>query len=373
MCIVHKRTVNFFKTPMPQAIVSLEKKFISIKSTPTNKKALEEALNLALSRLKGYTIERFERNGVKSALIYNAKRRPKKFRIILNGHLDVIPGKEHQYIPEIKGNRLYGVGSMDMKGSVACLIAAFKNTANRVNYPLGLQLVTDEEIGGFNGTKYQIDKDVRTDFAIIGESTDLNIENKAKGVLWMKIRAKGKAAHGAYPWKGENAAWKMHWLLSQLEKSYPVLKKEKWVTTVGLAALKTDGQTFNKIPDECEVWLDVRYIPEDTNLILKNIKRLIPKEFKLEIVAKEPPLSTDKNNQYVKLLKREIGQITGKRTRILSANGSSDARHFARIGCPAIEFGPTGKGMGSDAEWVDIPSLKKYYQILKEFLLTVKS
>ena len=78
-------------------IVSLSAKFIRIKSVQGNTKALEEVLGLALSELKGFKIERFEKNGSKSALIYNSTKRPKKFKIILNGHLDVVPGKEHQY------------------------------------------------------------------------------------------------------------------------------------------------------------------------------------------------------------------------------------------------------------------------------------
>lgn len=352
-------------------IIGLTKKFISIKSTPENSKALEAILNLALSSLKEYTIERFEHKGIKSALIYNARRRPKKFKIILNGHLDIIPGKEYQYTPYIKRNRLYGVGAMDMKASTACLIMSFKEIANKINYPLALQLVTDEEIGGFNGTKHQIDKGVKADFCIVGESTALNIENKAKGVLWVKISTKGKSAHGAYPWKGENAIWKMCYFLNQLEKKYPSPKKEKWATTVNLANIETKNKTFNKIPDYCESWLDVRYVPEDSVNIVNNLKKLLPKEFNLTIIIKEPALSTDENNHYLKLLKTTIKQTTKKQVRILCANGSSDARHFARIDCPAIEFGPSGGGMGTDNEWVDISSLEKYYQILKNFLISL--
>ncbi len=67
-----------------------------------------------------YTIERFERNGIKSALIYFGRTRPKEFKVLLNGHLDVVPGKKEAYTPKIKGNRLYGVGAMDMKANVAC-------------------------------------------------------------------------------------------------------------------------------------------------------------------------------------------------------------------------------------------------------------
>lgn len=357
---------------MRQEIISLTKKFISIRSTADNKKALDEILDLALSNLDGYAIERFERNGVKSALIYNTKHRPKKFKIILNGHLDIIPGKEHQYTPKIKGNRLYGAGSMDMKANVVCLITAFKEVADKVPYSLGLQLVTDEEIGGNNGTKYQIEKGVRAEFVIAGEPTNFDIVHKAKGVLQVKVSAKGKTAHGAYPWRGENAIWKMNEFINALKKRYPIPRREIWATTVNLSRIETSNQAFNKIPDDCIVDLDVRFVPEEMNMVKKNLQRLLPKTAMFDVINDEPALLTDKNNEFIKLLKSVTRRTTGKAIRLRGTHGSSDARHFARVNCSGIEFGPVGEGIGSDNEWVDIPSLEKYCQILKNFLLAIK-
>src|SRR3989338_8927162 len=241
---------------MINKILSLSKELISIKSTPNNLKALEKSLEIAVSKLTGYAIERFENKGIKSVLVSNSKKRPKRFKIILNGHLDVIPGKDYQYVPKIIRDRLYGVGAMDMKANAACLITVFKEVAKKVKYPLGLQLVTDEETGGFNGTKYQIDKGVRADFVIAGETTNFKIVNKAKGILWIKISTTGKTAHGAYPWNGINAVWKMIKFLNQLEKKYPIPDQQTWVTTVNLSRIVTGNQTFNKIPDDCEVCLN---------------------------------------------------------------------------------------------------------------------
>lgn len=353
-------------------IVSLTKKFISIPSTPDNTQALEEILELALSYLQEYTVERFEHNGAKSVLIYTAKKRPKKFKVILNGHLDVIPAKEQQYIPRVRGSRLYGAGSMDMKANAACLIAVFQELAKNVTYPLALQLVTDEEVGGFDGTKYQIQKGVRADFVIAGEPTNFDIVHKAKGILQIKIIAKGKTAHGAYPWRGENAIGKMNEFLNVLKKKYPVPDTEKWATTVNVSRIETSNQSFNKIPDDCIAWLDVRFIPEDAKSIKKNIRQLLPKGFRCEVIVFEPSLLTDGHNSYIELLKKNIQYVISKTVRMRGAHGSSDARHFSRMNCPGIEFGPIGGGIGSDCEWVDIPSLEKYCQILKGFLLSVK-
>jgi succinyl-diaminopimelate desuccinylase len=76
---------------MKKSIIELAKELITIKSTPSNPGALEEIFQVCHTHLKGYTIEIFERNGVKSALIYKSSKRPKRFKVILNGHLDIIP------------------------------------------------------------------------------------------------------------------------------------------------------------------------------------------------------------------------------------------------------------------------------------------
>lgn len=356
---------------MVNKIVRLTKEFVSIKSNSDNGEALDKIIELALANVKGYTIERFENNGVKSVLIYHAKKRPAKFKIILNGHLDVVPGKDYQYVPKIIGDRLYGVGSMDMKASVVCFIMVFKEVVDKVNYPLALQLVTDEEIGGFNGTKYQIEKGIKADFVIAGESTGLQLANKAKGILQVKISTKGKTAHGAYPWRGENAIWKMNKFLNNLSKRYPIPAQQAWVTTVNVSKIETTNRSFNKIPDNCEIWLDIRYIPEEEDTILAVIKGLLPKDFMVEIVEKEPALDVSKKNQYVKILQKVAGQVTKKKIRCYGAQGSSDARHFTKVGIDGIEFGPVGENIGSDDECVSIKSLEQYYQILKNFLFSI--
>lgn len=356
---------------MINEIIDLSKKLISLKSTPENKRALDKSLGLCLSSLEGFTVERFEHKGVKSVLIYNTKKRPKRFKVILNGHLDIIPGKKNQYQPKVENYKLYGVGAMDMKCSVACMIIVFRETAHQLNYPLGLQLVTDEELGGFNSTKYQLDQGIRTEFAISGETTNFNIEHQTKGITWLKISTKGKTAHGAYPWKGENAIWKMNHFLNLLEKKFPSPIREAWVTTINLARIETNNQTYNKIPDECSVLLDIRYIPSDQDLIIKQLQTILPKDFMLDIQVFEPAQYVREDNAYIKLLQSAGEQVLGKEIPLVRANGSSDARHFTRINCDAVEFGPIGHGMGTDKEWVDLKSLEKYCMILKKFLLSL--
>ena len=358
---------------MASTTLRLSKQLIAIRTDPPNTRELNRALALVERELRGFHIERFERNGSRSILVTNTKRRPKKFKVLLNGHLDVIPGKDFQYTPKEKGTRLYGVGSMDMKSNVACLIHAFKETAHKVSYPLGLQIVTDEEIGGFDGTLYQVERGVRADFIIAGETTQFDIVNEAKGILWIKVSCRGKTAHGAYPWRGDNAIIKMNTFLSRLMKEFPTPKRQAWQTTINISRVETSNESFNKVPDSCQAWIDLRFIPSERKTILKRFRSIVPKGFSLEVLAHEPALYVDKKNPYLTRLRDVTAKVTGRPVKYYGAQGSSDARHFTRVGCAGVEFGPVGGGIGTDKEWVSIPSLERYERTLTEFLISLQS
>jgi succinyl-diaminopimelate desuccinylase len=354
---------------MTDKILDLSKDLIRLETIPERPEQLALALDLCTRNIKASQIEYFESKGTKSLLAYNTKTRPEKFSVILNGHLDVIPGKPHQYEPRVVGDRLYGVGATDMKCNVACIIAAFNKLAATVEYPLGLQLVTDEEVGGFNGTKFQIDQGVRTDFVIAAESTNFNIVNQAKGVLWAKVKSQGTTAHGAYPWRGVNAIKKMAAFLQQIDSHYPTPKEQAWLTTVNIASINSENKAFNKIPDSCEVNLDIRFLPSESGSVVNDLKKIVPSDMDLQIVAEEPALFVSEDNQHLKKLRQCAESVTGQDIIFYCAQGSSDARHFTRVGDAGVEFGPIGGGIGTDEEWINIPSLFKYVEILERFLI----
>lgn len=353
-------------------IVNLSKKLISLKTDPGNLIELKCALKLCVDQVSEFTIENFESKGISSVLIHNQEKGHKNFKLILNGHLDVIPGKENQYKPYLRNGRLYGVGALDMKSNLSTLIQVFKNTASKVNYPLALQIVTDEEVGGFDGTKYQIDQGIRGEFVISGETTNFNIVNEAKGILWLKISFYGKTAHGAYPWRGENAIINAHDFITKLYKAYPLPKDEKWISTINLASIETSNKTFNKIPDNAIVSLDIRFVPGENKKILSFIKKILPKSSKLEILTNEPALSTPENNIYVQKLIETTRIFQSDKGQTYKAQGSSDARHYMHVSNFGVEFGAVGGGIGEDVEWIDIESLKNYYDILTKFIKSIQ-
>ncbi|MBI2021853.1 M20/M25/M40 family metallo-hydrolase [Candidatus Daviesbacteria bacterium] len=355
---------------MKQIILDLANKLISIPSTKNNSKALQEVLDIASEKLNGFNVKKFSSKKIPSALYYNTPTLPKKFKIILNAHLDVVPDKE--YRAEERGGKLYGRGTYDMKAAAAVEVLVFANLAQRLNYPVGLQLVTDEEVSGYHGTRYQVEQGIRADFVIAGEPTNFGVNNKAKGVLWAKIKTKGLTAHGAYPWHGQNAIWQMKKFLDKLEKRFPEPKSESWVTTVNVASIECSNKTFNKVADDCVISLDIRYIPEDKDTVQDTIKLLLPKGMEMEVLEFEPPQSTNEKNPYVVSLQKATEKITGKLSPIILKHGASDIRFYDSVRVAGVTFGPIGAGLHSDEEWVDIDSLDNYYKILMEFLLSQK-
>ena len=133
-------------------------------------------------------------------------------------------------------------------------------------YPLALQLVTDEEVGGRNGTLHQIKQGVSGDFVVIGEHSGLRIVTDSKGMITATLRAVGRSGHSAYPWLGDNALVKLHRSLARLLAAYPVPAEEAWRTTVNVARIETPNQARNQIPALAEAWLDIRFPPEDGDL-----------------------------------------------------------------------------------------------------------
>jgi succinyl-diaminopimelate desuccinylase len=169
----------------------------------------------------------------------------------------------------------------------------------------------------------------------------LGINNKAKGVIWAKIKTKGREAHGAYPWKGKNALWLVKKILDKIEKDYPLPKKEAWQTTFNLAKIETSNETFNKVRGS-DNFFDIRYIPEEfkgssfekaKKILMAKIKRLIGNLGKVEILLFEPPQLTDDKNFYVLKLREAIKKTLKRNPKIIVKHGGSDIRHFNQVGC----------------------------------------
>lgn len=361
---------NYLKSyTMQDEILKLSNQLIEIPSVSGDIKQSVAVLELAENVLKGIPFTPFASQNIPSLLYSNRTKDTRRFKIILNAHLDVVPGTKEQFKPYVKNGRLYGRGAFDMKSSAAVMLLLFQELAQKLSYPLALQLTTDEETGGYYGTKYQIAQGVRGDFIITGEGSNFRIVYEAKGRMIMKLTASGKTAHGGYPWLGENAIWKLQRNLHEILAVYPVPKNESYQTTVNLSTIHTNNTAFNKIPNHCEAVLDIRFIPSEKKRVEKRIRSLLDNDINVDILMKSPaPHETDRDNIYIKNLLRSAD----RKLPLDKAHATSDIPFYTEVGCDGIEFGPAGGGHHGENEWADIESLDEYYKILKKFLLSVQ-
>jgi succinyl-diaminopimelate desuccinylase len=347
---------------------------LALPSTADRPGDLHRALSFVVDFVgPGFTVERFESSGKPSALIYRGAKRP-RFQIILNAHLDVVPALPVQFRPRRDGDRLYARGAQDMKVSALAEAQVFRELAGALPYPLALQLVTDEEVGGRNGTLHQIGQGVSGEFVIIGEHSGLRIVTDSKGMITATLRAVGRSGHSAYPWLGDNALIKLQHSLANLLAAYPVATEEAWRTTVNIARIETPNQARNQIPALAEAWLDIRFPPEDTDLTGKTVQEIAaylasfcePGVTPLVDHA-DPPHHADQHRPEIRRLQQAVGN-QGYRADFLCKHGAADGRFYYQRGTDAVIFGVGGDGLHGPDEYVDATTIAPYYRALKEFL-----
>lgn len=361
---------------LPANFTNTAQRLLAIESIASQPAQLQAALDAYEQLLyKGCTIERFVSGGKPSLLAYNTPQRPTTFTAILNGHVDVVPGTLEQFKPHIKDGRLYGRGAYDMKVAALLLLYAFNQVAPTTSQPIALQLVTDEEVGGTHGTAYQIKRGVRGEIVVVGEKTDLAINNEAKGIVWATFQAQGKAGHSAYQWEAKNANNALIASLQALLDVYPELSQETWRTSVNIAHLFTPNTTPNSVPDYAEAKVDIRYVASDSNFAGKtnaDVKAFLD-TFCLPGVQANVDMTgaaqfVEPTNHHISRLRSIVSDLTGQSVPLIQKHGTTDARHYAAVDVPAVVFGISGDGIHADNEYADLGSCITYYQTICNFL-----
>jgi acetylornithine deacetylase len=151
--------------------------------------------------------------------------------IILNGHIDVVPAgdlkswSDDPFSGIIKGGKLYGRGSTDMKGGNVALLFAIESLVKngiKLKGDVIFQSVIEEESGGA-GTLAAVLRGYKADGAIIPEPTNMKLFPKQQGSMWFRISVKGKSAHGGTRYEGVSAIEKAMLVIQGLQ----VLEKDR--------------------------------------------------------------------------------------------------------------------------------------------------
>ena len=295
--------------------------------------------------------------------------------VVLNGHLDVVPGHSEQFVPQVREGRLYGRGSYDMLGACAVFMDVMREL-HRHPLPVRvvLMLVPTEETDGSLGTGHLLETGVvQGDFAICGEPTNLNVAFMAKGVLRVACTVHGRAAHGSRPWEGDNAVLRATDTFRRMADLPFARECSAYYAgpSLNLASLQ-GGDVINQVPDTALMRLDIRTLPgQQPETVLAQIQSLDP-AMELEVLRIGPAVTTGEFDPFVNHLVAATQAVWPAATRT-TQHGSADTRYFQEAGIPSVEFGPVGAGHHGPEEYVDIASLTLFRKAIAEFLRAVSA
>jgi succinyl-diaminopimelate desuccinylase len=290
--------------------------------------------------------------------------------IVFHGHLDIVPGHPEQFTPVVDGDRLYGRGAYDMKGGLAAMMCALRDVADQDRVRVRFLCVPDEESEDIDdsSTDMLVASGFTGDFAITGEPTDLHVGVQAKGVLACLIRVSGRSAHGSTPWMGDNAVLKAVDVFRRIE-SLPFSRESSDMfdrPSINLGRIN-GGDRFNKVPDECTMAVDIRYLPgQEPDAILADIRQITDCEVVKTLVRE--PAYVSRRDPFVRSLCRSAARFVEGESVSVGRDGASDVVSFQRVGVPAVEFGPAGAGHHGPEEWVSVTSLARYRRALSDFV-----
>lgn len=324
-------------------------------------------------------VERFEKNGKPSLVAYTQQPQDKKFRVILNGHLDVVPAAAGEFTVRVDGKKMYGRGTSDMKGVDAGMIDVFIKFAKRNGAEgIGLMLTCDEEVGGFNGVDYLLNEcGYSADVAFIPDGGDnWTICTDEKAVLFVKVSAQGVSAHGSRPWQGENAVEKLmnayQGIKEVFESRWGLPTADNyWLPTINLGKIQ-GGDATNKVAESAEMNVDVRFpasvAKDEIVQIFKDICKQNGVEF-AEILFGAAN-HTEEDNKFICTWK-EIIEKAGHKTKFWKACGGSDGRFFSDKDIPVVMSKPICSEPHIEGEWIDLESLKEWCEHLEEWLESI--
>ena len=190
-------------------------------------------------------------------------------------------------LSELDG-KLYGLGSCDMKGSIAAILSSVsKIDFSKFNTGIKLIFTYDEEIG-FSGIKELINKKIEfPNNIIVGEPTNNEVINASKGLLELKITFRGISSHASKPEEGINAIENCVDFINKLKDYYNELIKEtinSKYATMNIGVIN-GGRSMNIVPDNCEIQIDFRTISKNQNeKIIKKVNELINNKATCEVI-----------------------------------------------------------------------------------------
>jgi succinyl-diaminopimelate desuccinylase len=359
-------------------ILPLAKRLIQFQSSADSRIELNACLDFCADYFPDASFCKrfFESEGWRSLLVSTSNTL--LFDILLCGHVDAVAGSPELFEAQERDGRLYGRASLDMKAFVATSMKVLETIVREgLNKTVGLLIVTDEENGGYHGTRYVVDEiGLRTKVALVpddGESLS-KIVSETKSLIHVKFEAKGKESHACRPWEGTNAIRLLMKTCDNLYRHFPGIHSapdETWINTINVGTIE-GGVAVNEVPDHASMGVDIRFVaPTSREDVIGLINSSCIEGVSYKIAIETEPLALDRDNSLLRQYCDAVERVTKAQPSFSRSGGNTDARYFARRGMLAIVHQGAGGGCQGEDEYVVISDLEKLVQIQCDFVRTV--
>ena len=302
------------------------------------------------------------------------------------GHLDVVPPGEgwatDPFVPEVRGDLLYGRGAVDMKGSIAAFITALHDIPANAG-TISLIITGDEEGPAIYGTKALIDhmheRGSIPDLCLVGEPTSVNrlgdmMKVGRRGSVNMWISVAGTQGHVAYPHLADNPIPRLVSILAEIGAiSLDEGTEFFQPSNIEITDLSVGNKATNVIPAKAEARLSIRFNDLQNGEALVNRMRELVERGGGTLTAMisgeaffTPP------GELSAAIADAVEEVTGIWPEASTTGGTSDARFLTKI-CPVVEFGLCNATMHKLDEAVAIADLNSLAEIYRRVVLRVLS
>jgi len=316
---------------------------------------------------------------------------PSRKTVWLESCLDTVPAgdlSKWKYPPFegiVKKSIMYGRGTADSKIAIAIFCYLAENLYGNPNFKGNIILGFDanEQSGEYSGIRDIVKyKRPKADVCILGYQGINEISIGMRGWLRLKITTKGESAHtGSRSKRGNNAIHQMADVITALRKLNLGGKKEpffEYGSAFNVSLIK-GGVSINIVPDECEIMIDIRFLPsqskeeilDKTDKALKELRKKKPEiNYQLEFLRFEPPFLTNPKDEFVKLLQKTAQNELGAKIPLVSSGAGSVGSVITELNIPIINsFGCKSSNVHAPNEWVDLGTLSKVFEIYKKAIL----
>ena len=290
-------------------------------------------------------------------------------RVALVGHTDTVR-TQHDGPVRIEEDRLYGAGSADMKSGLALMIAAAEDPTLQPHADVTLVFYAREE-GPYAenelGPLLAAHPDVaRQDLAICLEPSYSKLQLGCMGSIHARVTLRGRTAHSARPWEGENAMYKAWPILKDLQERAPIDATIDGLPyrSVMSATMAQGGRGRNIIPDAFEINVNYRFLPGVTlEQAEADVRALVAGRADVELTDRSPSAPPHRSHPLVEKL------IGAGAKAVESKQAWTDVARFAQLGVAAVNWGPGDQQQAHQRnEFTSVSGLHEGWKILRTFL-----